>query len=75
MAAEWIEPREDCPRCGAALLIERFENTPRPHAPVRYCSFVTCDWSDHPELSPTCCIADPEGSPDLERFKQFPEVP
>jgi uncharacterized protein (DUF983 family) len=54
MSADWIEPRENCPRCGSGLLVERFEDT-RPHVPVKFCSFVTCDWSDHPELSPTCC--------------------
>ena len=57
MSAEWCEPRENCPECGSGLLIERFERAAdtRPHAPVRFCSFVHCDWSDHPELSPDCC--------------------
>ncbi len=58
MAADWTDPEERCPACGAHLLIERFRDT-IPHAPVRYCSFVECDWSDHPErLSPTCCQED-----------------
>ncbi len=55
MSADWTDPEERCPECGCHLLIERFANAPRRHAPVRFCSFVHCDWSDHPELSPTCC--------------------
>lgn len=55
MSADWCDPEERCPECGAALLIERFGDTAWSHAPVRFCSFVHCDWSDHPELSPTCC--------------------
>lgn len=49
MSADWTDPKERCPECGAHLLIERFEGT---HAPVRFCSFVECDWSDH---RPSCC--------------------
>lgn len=66
MTAEWTDPEERCPVCGAHLLVERFENT-RPHAPVRFCSFVHCDWSDHPELSPTCCPIDPLAPEEADR--------
>lgn len=56
MSADWTDPEEKCPKCGCHLLIERFRGVDPPHAPVRYCSFITCDWSDHPErLSRTCC--------------------
>ena len=56
MSADWVFPEERCPECGARLLIERFKEPHlRPHAPVLFCSYVGCDWSDHPELSPTCC--------------------
>ena len=58
MSAEWVEPREDCPECGAGLLIEHFNDGARRHAPVKFCSYVTCEWSDHPELSPFCCLSE-----------------
>ena len=57
MSAEWVEPREDCPVCGAGLLVEPFVDSRRHHKPVKFCSYVGCEWSDHPELSPTCCSA------------------
>lgn len=61
MSGEWTDPKETCPLCGAHLLVETFDGVSPQHDPVRYCSLVGCEWSDHPQLSPTCCVGKETG--------------